>query len=142
MTESNVPSQHSSELTPYQGGLFSGSFIGVLMDQFLGTWNDNVFRYFIIFLAATRLDMTPEAAKDLAISLGTAAFTVPYLVFATVAGWLADRYSKRNVIVYLESSEILFMALGLIGIWFQHVNFLFFVRFGRIRLIATAFLNP
>ena len=91
------------------------------MAQFLGTWNDNVFRYFIVFLGATQIE------KDLAISVGTAAFTLPYLFFATVAGWLADRFSKRNVIVYLKSLEIVFMALGLLGVWMQNVSFLFFV---------------
>lgn len=121
MSQSDNAASHDVTLTPYQGGLLSGSFLGVLMAQFLGTWNDNVFRYFIVFLGATQIE------KDLAISVGTAAFTLPYLFFATVAGWLADRFSKRNVIVYLKSLEILFMALGLLGVWLQDVYFLFFV---------------
>lgn len=121
MSQSDNATSHDVTLTPHQGGLLSGSFLGVLMAQFLGTWNDNVFRYFIVFLGATQIE------KDLAISVGTAAFTLPYLFFATVAGWLADRFSKRNVIVYLKSLEILFMALGLLGVWLQDVYFLFFV---------------
>lgn len=121
MSQSAPASPHDVQLTPDQGGLLSGSFIGVLMAQFLGTWNDNVFRYFIVFLGATQIE------KDLAISVGTAAFTLPYLFFATVAGWLADRFSKRTVIVYLKSLEFVFMALGLAGIWFQNIYFLFFV---------------
>lgn len=115
-----MPSQ-VSEATPHQGGLLSANFIGLLMAQFLGTLNDNVFRYFIVFLGATQIE------KDLAISVGTAAFTLPYLFFATVAGWLADRFSKQKVIVYLKSLEIIFMALGLAGIWFQDIYFLFAV---------------
>lgn len=114
-------SSHASEVTPHQGGLLSASFIGLLMAQFLGTWNDNVFRYFIVFLGATQIE------KDLAISVGTAAFTLPYLFFATVAGWLADRFSKQKVIIYLKSLEIVFMTLGLVGIWFQNIYFLFAV---------------
>lgn len=121
MSEHSSSASRDIELTPYQGGLLSSSFLGVLLAQFLGTWNDNVFRYFIVFLGATLIE------KDLAISVGTAAFTLPYLVFATVAGWLADRFSKRTVIVYLKSLEVVFMALGIVGVLTRNIHFLFFV---------------
>ncbi len=114
-------SPHTTELTPYQGGLLSRSFIGVLLAQFLGSINDNVFRWFIVFLGGKVIG----DAK--ALSLGLFCFTLPYLIFVTMAGYLADRFSKQKVIVYLKLLELPLMLLGLGGILMGNVHFLFFV---------------
>jgi len=44
--------------------------------------------------------------------LGTILFVVPYLLLAAPAGWLADRFSKRNVIVACKVLEIVVMVIG------------------------------
>ena len=120
MSQQSTPS-HSPEITPNQGGLLSASFIGVLMAQFLGSINDNVFRWFIVFLGGRVIG----DAK--ALSLGLFCFTLPYLIFVTMAGFLADRFSKQKVIVYLKLLELPLMLLGLGGILMGNVYFLFFV---------------
>lgn len=112
---------HDVELTPFQGGLTSRSFIGVLVAQFLGSMNDNVFRWFIVFLGGKVIG----DAK--ALSLGLFCFTLPYLIFVTMAGYLADRFSKQKVIVYLKFLELPLMLMGLGGIFGRNVYFLFFV---------------
>ena len=43
---------------------------------------------------------------------GTACFVLPYLVLAAPAGYLADKYSKRQVIVACKFAEIIIMVLG------------------------------
>ncbi|HLQ43728.1 MAG TPA: MFS transporter, partial [Planctomycetaceae bacterium] len=121
MSQSSPSASHSSDLTPYQGGLNSGSFIGVLLAQFLGSINDNVFRWFIVFLGGKVIG----DAK--ALSLGLFCFTLPYLIFVTVAGYLADRFSKQKVIVYLKFLELPLMLMGIAGIFMGNVHFLFFV---------------
>ncbi|MCH7686933.1 MAG: MFS transporter, partial [Planctomycetes bacterium] len=90
-----------------QGGLRSRSFLGLLATQFLGAANDNIFRWVVVL---TALD---DDAKVQALVLGLACFTVPYLLLATAAGYLADRFSKRSVIVGCKVAEIVIMALGI-----------------------------
>lgn len=121
MSEQHSSASRDIELTPYQGGLLSGSFIGVLLAQFLGSMNDNVFRWFIVFLGGKVIG----DAK--ALSLGLFCFTLPYLIFVTMAGYLADRFSKQKVIVYLKFLELPLMLMGIAGIFLQNVYFLFFV---------------
>jgi acyl-[acyl-carrier-protein]-phospholipid O-acyltransferase/long-chain-fatty-acid--[acyl-carrier-protein] ligase len=92
------------------GRLFSAGYLGLLATQLLGTLNDNMFRWFVVCVAQ------PTLGTNGAISIGLAAFTVPYLVLAVPAGFLADRFSKRSVIVACKVAEIIIMALGLAAI--------------------------
>ena len=119
MSQQSTP--HTTELTPYQGGLLSGSFIGIFLAQFLGTINDNVFRWFIVFIGGRTIGETE------ALSLGLFCFTLPYLIFVTMAGYLGDRFSKQKVIVFLKFLELPLMLLGVAGILMRNVPFLFFV---------------
>lgn len=122
MSQSASASPHDVQLTPYQGGLLSRSFLGVLLAQFLGTINDNVFRWFIVFVGGRTWDNEAQA-----LSLGLFCFTLPYLIFVTMAGYLGDRFSKQKVIVYLKFLELPLMLLGIAGIMMRNVPFLFFV---------------
>ncbi|HBJ35871.1 MAG TPA: MFS transporter [Planctomycetaceae bacterium] len=45
--------------------------------------------------------------------IATVVFGIPFVIFGGVAGYLADRYSKRRVIVFSKAAEIVVMVLGL-----------------------------
>ncbi len=99
----------------------SRSFMGLLITQFLGAMNDNMFRFLVIPIAMLVL------GKELALALGTIIFTLPYLLFANRAGFLADRFDKRVVIVSCKVAEIILMALGLVGLALGSVSMLFLI---------------
>ncbi|MBI1311437.1 MFS transporter [bacterium] len=101
--------------TASSGRLFSAGYLGLLATQFLGALNDNMFRWFSVCLAQ------PVLGEDAAISIGLAAFTLPYLPFAVPAGYLADRFSKRSVIVACKIAEIVIMAGGIAAILMGNV---------------------
>jgi acyl-[acyl-carrier-protein]-phospholipid O-acyltransferase/long-chain-fatty-acid--[acyl-carrier-protein] ligase len=102
-------------------GLMSRSFLGLLITQFLGAMNDNMFRWLAIPIGMNAL------GEANALMLGTVLFTGPYLVLANFAGFLADRFDKRLVIVSCKLAEIVLMLLGLLGIATGSVEVLFFV---------------
>ncbi len=122
MSQSASAPSHDIQLSPNQGGLLSRSFLGILLAQFLGTINDNVFRWFIVFVGGRTWDNEAQA-----LSLGLFCFTLPYLLFVTMAGYLGDRFNKQKVIVYLKFLELPLMLLGIAGIMMRNVEFLFFV---------------
>ncbi|MCH8830433.1 MAG: MFS transporter, partial [Planctomycetes bacterium] len=101
--------------------LTSRGFAGLLVTQFLGSLNDNMFRWLAVPLAK------PIVGDAEALSLGLACFTIPYLLLASPAGFLADRFSKRSVIVGCKLAEILIMALGVTAILAGNVTLLFVV---------------
>jgi acyl-[acyl-carrier-protein]-phospholipid O-acyltransferase/long-chain-fatty-acid--[acyl-carrier-protein] ligase len=102
---------------PAAKGLMSGSFLGLLLTQLLTAVNDNAFRWLVIGIGKQTLQ---ESGGDeniaLVLTAGTACFVLPYLVLAAPAGYLADRYSKRTVIVACKVAEIGIMVLGIAAI--------------------------
>jgi acyl-[acyl-carrier-protein]-phospholipid O-acyltransferase / long-chain-fatty-acid--[acyl-carrier-protein] ligase len=107
--------------TPSRDGLSSRSFLGLLLTQFLGVFNDNMFRWFAVPLGKEVID------PALALSLGAVCFFLPYPLLATPAGYLADRFSKRSVIVWCKVAEVALMLLGLVAILTGSITFLFVV---------------
>jgi len=96
--------------TDERHGLSSRSFLGLLLTQFLGILNDNMFRWFAVPLGKQVLS---DAA---ALSLEAVCFFLPYPLLATPAGFLADRFSKRTVIVWCKVAEVVLVILGLIAV--------------------------
>ncbi len=111
----------SSEPLTNGDGLASRSYLGLLATQFLGALNDNMFRWLAVPLAK------PIVGDDNALVLGLACFTLPYLLLVGPAGFLADRFSKRRVIVGCKIAEIAIMALGITAILLGNTAVLFIV---------------
>ncbi len=106
--------------------IWGPSFQGLLWTNWLTAINDNVFRWFVIGFG--KQFFSPEH-HALVLALGTAMFVLPYLVFAVPAGWLADRFSKRQVIVACKFAEIVIMSLAVWAVTMQNFNLLMAVVF-------------
>ena len=103
-------------------GLRSKSFLGLLLTQLLTAINDNVFRWLVIGVGK---DFVSTESVSNILMAGTACFVLPYLLLAAPAGYLADRYSKRTVILGCKIAEIFIMALGTIAIVLGNLWLLF-----------------
>ena len=115
-----------------QHGLKSPSYLGLLATQFLGAWNDNMFRWLLVPIGkdlAASQGATSEQAAALTLSVGLACFVLPYVLFAAPAGYLADKLSKRRVIVACKAAEVVIMILGVLSIWLGNIYALFTVLF-------------
>ena len=90
------------------------SFRGMTITQFLGAFNDNLFKQLLLLLAVfTVVDHEPGVGdlQYLALIL----FSLPFLLFSGLAGFLSDVFSKRHVIVLSKVAEIAVMSLGLVA---------------------------
>jgi MFS family permease len=106
----NVPPAIDAERLP---SLYADrSFWGMTITQFLGAFNDNLFKQLVLLLSITGVD---NALKGEALDsqwLPMLMFAVPFLLFTGYAGYLADRFSKRTIVVWAKVAEIVAMALG------------------------------
>lgn len=103
--------------------LRSPHFICLLVVQFLTVLNDHTFRWLVVPIAK------PILGPAAALSLGLAAFTVPFIILATPAGFLADRFSKAKVIRYCKAAEVIIMLLGFSALIASNISFLIFIIF-------------
>ena len=97
------------DLQEKRSGIWAPSFQSLLWTNWLTAINDNAFRWFVIGAGKTFVDPGNEGQI---LMLGTILFVVPYLLLASPAGWLADRFSKRDVIVACKVLEIIVMVIG------------------------------
>jgi acyl-[acyl-carrier-protein]-phospholipid O-acyltransferase / long-chain-fatty-acid--[acyl-carrier-protein] ligase len=86
-----------------------GKFAAMAGSYFMGNFNDNFYKQAVMLWAvATGLGRYQ--------GLVGAAFTLPFLLFAAPAGWLADRYPKRAVVVGAKTMELLASFVGAAGL--------------------------
>lgn len=107
-------------------GVGSASFLGLLVTQFLGATNDNIFRWLIVPIGK---EILGEGQEQLVLGLGATMFVLPYILFAAPAAYLADRFSKRNVIVGCKVAEVLLLMLGVAAILYGNIHVMFALLF-------------
>lgn len=95
---------------------FFSSFAALNATQFCSAINDNIFKLLLVFLLITIRG--PEHSNTI-LSLAGAVFVIPFLIFANVAGTLADRFSKRSIIFITRMIEIIVVSLGVVAIALQ-----------------------
>ena len=95
-------------------GVWSPSFQGLLWTNWLTAINDNIFRWFVI--GAGKTFVSPQHHGTI-LMLGTICFVIPYILLASPAGWLADRFKKRDVIIACKIAEIVVMLLGIVSLF-------------------------
>jgi acyl-[acyl-carrier-protein]-phospholipid O-acyltransferase/long-chain-fatty-acid--[acyl-carrier-protein] ligase len=88
----------------------SRSFKALITSQFFGAFNDNAFKIMISLLVLKWLPTQNAAAHFL--SLVGALFIMPFILFSPFAGYFADRFRKRNVMIAVKVFEVLIMIFG------------------------------
>ncbi len=128
MSNANTPEPSHSSLK---------GFWSLFITQFQGAFSDNVFKFLVVlFITSTR----PPGERDKLISVALAMFAVPFVIFSMAAGYLADRFSKRTVIVWTKVVEIGIMIFGTVGLLMGNVPFLLAVIF--LMSTQSAFFGP
>lgn len=97
--------------------------------QFLGAFNDNLFKNALVvlltFQAASWTAIRPEVLTNLAA--GT--FILPFFLFSATAGQLADKYDKARLARLVKLLEILIMGIALLGFAIHSLPILFAALF-------------
>ncbi|MBF8262966.1 MAG: putative rane protein [Parachlamydiales bacterium] len=92
------------------------SFYFLNATQFLVALNDNIFKLLVIYLL---INVKGAASAPTVLALAGAIFVIPFLLFSSGAGVLADRISKRTIIVFAKALEVVVMIFGLAAVWFE-----------------------
>ena len=98
---------------------------GLLIAQFFGAFNDNAWKLMVALLAIRQATtgMAPGPEMETAAQTQTALtyiiFTLPLVLLSLVGGTLADRLSKRTVIIAIKVVEVCLMSAGTVALWWN-----------------------
>lgn len=89
-------------------------FWSLIVTQFQGAFNDNALKFLVIYLIVER--NFSVALRDRLVLVVGALFALPYILFSLAGGYLADRYSKREVTIGTKWFEIGVMVFALVSL--------------------------
>ena len=92
------------------------AFWGITFTQFLGAFNDNVFKMLLMLICA---DYVGELAEnggnpyfDPYQTTASLLFAFAFVMFSGFAGYLSDRYQKKRIVIASKLAEIMVMVIG------------------------------
>lgn len=104
-------------------------FLPIFLTQFLGAFNDNVYKNALVVLITYFLASKLPIKTDILVTLTGCLMILPMFLFSAQAGSIADKFEKAKLIQFIKIGEIILMSLGAIGFMLQNVTFLMIIMF-------------
>ena len=90
-------------------------FLPFFCTQFLGAFNDNVYKNALVIMLACHAASITTISPGTLVNLCGGLFILPFFLFSATAGQLADKFDKSRIIRYVKLFEICIMLIGSIG---------------------------
>src|SRR5437868_3072357 len=95
-------------------------FVPLFATQFLGAFNDSLFKQAVVLFVTYQLFSNP--AKEFQFSaIAQGLFILPFFLFSALSGQLADDHDKAKLIRIIKFAEIGIMILGGAGIMLANI---------------------
>lgn len=95
-------------------------FLPLFATQFLGAFNDNLFRNAMVIQVIFRIYQDPATEATFGAVAG-ALFILPFFLFSALAGQLADTTDKARIVRIVKSAEIAIMIFGAAGLLLPNI---------------------
>ncbi len=114
-------------------------FLPIFVTQFLGAFNDNLFRTAMVMLVIYGIygDATKEATFS-AVAGGL--FILPFFLLSALAGQLADANDKAKIVRIVKTAEIGIMIVGAAGLLIHNIPLLLAALFAMG--VHSTFFGP
>jgi len=113
----------------------------LFVTQFLGAFNDNVFKNALVFLITYKIAIDQGWDNvQVIVPLAGGIFIAPFFIFSSLAGQLSDKFEKSRLIRIIKFAEIILMAMASWGFYSENVTFLMVTLF--LMGSQSAFFGP
>jgi MFS family permease len=114
-------------------------FLPLFVTQFLGAFNDNLFKTAMVILVTYYVysDPTKEAVFN---AISGAVFILPFFLFSALAGQLADSSDKARIIRIVKTAEIVIMIFGAAGLLIHSIPLMLLALFAMG--VHSSFFGP
>jgi MFS family permease len=126
-------------MTPSLALLGKRRFLPLFVTQFLGAFNDNLYKSAMVILATYAIynDETKEATFN---AVAGALFILPFFLFSALAGQLADSMDKARIVRFVKTAEIFIMIGGAAGLILHNIPLLLAALFAMG--VHSSFFGP
>lgn len=107
--------------------LGSRRFLPYFITQFLGAFNDNVFKQALVLAILFRIGT--EVDPNVLINFSALLFILPFFLFSALGGQLGEKYPKHRLIRIIKFAEILIMVLGAVSVLLANLPMMLAVLF-------------
>ena len=99
-------------------------FLPFFTTQFLGAFNDNVYKNALVILVAFHAASLSTLSAPTLSNLAQAIFILPFFLFSATAGQIADKLEKSRLMRWVKLAEIAIMAIGASGLYMRNLTLL------------------
>jgi 1-acyl-sn-glycerol-3-phosphate acyltransferase len=110
------------------------------LTQFLGAFNDNVFKNALLLLIAFHAADRFAVSSNTLINLSAGLFILPFFLCSATAGQFADKFEKSTLIRLVKLLEIFIMALAAYALWSDSIVSLIVLLF--LMGVQSSFFGP
>ena len=120
--------------------LASRRFLPFFVTQFLGAFNDNIFKNALVILITYAAMGKSGLNPQIMVTLAAGIFILPFFLFSATAGQFADKWDKAQLIKRIKFVEILLMIGAATGFYLDSMLLLLCVLF--LMGAQSAFFGP
>ena len=114
-------------------------FLPIFITQFLGAFNDNLFRTSMVMLVIYGIYRDAEQEATFSAIAG-GLFIAPFFLLSALSGQLADAHDKARIVRIVKTAEILIMLAGAVGLVLHNIPLLLLALFAMG--VHSTFFGP
>lgn len=107
--------------------LGSSRFLPYFITQFLGAFNDNVFKQALVLAILFKIGTSVD--PNVLINLSALLFILPFFLFSALGGQLGEKYPKHQLIRLIKFAEISIMLFGSVSVLLGNLPMMLVVLF-------------
>ncbi len=115
-------------------------FFPLFLTQFLGAFTDNLFRSALLILITFNLGIVQGYNASLLTPLIGGIVILPFFLFSSLAGQLADKYEKARLVQIIKGLEIITISIAIYGFYTQSLGLMLTTLF--LTMVHTTFFGP
>lgn len=100
-------------------------FYPLFIVQACGAFNDNLLKQSVVMLVTYKAIFETNIAPQVLNALAGSIFILPFVLFAGIAGQIADKYDKAKIVQILKFIEIITVSLSIYGFYNNNLAMLF-----------------
>ncbi len=104
-------------------------FLPFFLTQFLGAFNDNLYKNALVVLLTFQAARYTTLAPGVLVNLAAGVFILPFFLFSATAGQLADKFEKSRLIRLTKLMEIGIMGIASAAFALESLGLMFATLF-------------